>query len=255
MEVSDGLRQYRVAGEETPLWVTFALALLGILGSVATAYLLAGEPQLQAWLPWVGDKGKMQMTGIARPTPIGVDSEPIPALAEKAVEKPGMVEVQPMQAGVESEPIPAQVDKAADKHGVVDIQPSVVETPNCPPLFNVLFAFESARPPVTADLEKKIARLRDWLNAHPEAKLLVEGHTDLWGTEQFNLQLSSQRAEAVVTLLITAGASSEQLVTRAYGKSKPLPKHRAVSAANRRVSLRAAGIHGCPTTASEGNIP
>jgi outer membrane protein OmpA-like peptidoglycan-associated protein len=67
--------------------------------------------------------------------------------------------------------------------------------------------------------------------------------------------LSSQRAEAVAALLMAAGVSPEQLVTRAYGKSKPLPGSRARSASNRRVSLRVEGFQGCPKTASEGGIP
>jgi outer membrane protein OmpA-like peptidoglycan-associated protein len=227
MATLDVPRQYRVVGEETPPWVIFALALLGVLSSVATAYLLAGELQRQAWLPWTGDKGAKQVAGIVPPTHVGVDSEPIPALTDKVVKTPRATEVQP----------------------------SVVEVPDCPPLFTVLFASESARPLATAALQEKIARLRDWLSGHPEVKLLVEGHTDLRGTEQFNLQLSSQRAEAVAALLSAAGVSREQLAARAYGKSKPLPGSRAESASNRRVSLRVEGFNECPKTSSEGDIP
>jgi outer membrane protein OmpA-like peptidoglycan-associated protein len=255
MAALETLRQYRVVGEETPLWVPFALALLGVFGSVAAVYLLASELQLQAWLPWAGDKGAKQVAGIVPPTQVGVDSEPIPALADKVVETPSAIEVQPTEVGVDSEPIPALTDKEAETPGAIDVKPSVVEVPDCPPLFTVLFASESVRPLATAALQEKIARLRDWLSGHPEAKLLVEGHTDLRGTEQFNLQLSSQRAEAVAALLSAAGVSREQLATRAYGKSKPLPGSRAGSASNRRVSLRVEGFNECPKTSSEGDIP
>ncbi len=121
-----------MVGEKTPLWVAFALALLGVLGSVATAYLLAGELQLQAWLPWVGDKGAKQVGGVVPPFQVGVGSESIPALANKLVETPS----------------------------AVNVQPSVVEAPDCPPLFTVLFATESARPPATADLQEEFRAKR-----------------------------------------------------------------------------------------------
>src|SRR5512143_1335579 len=111
MEALNAPRQHRVVGEQVPLGVPFALALLGVLGSVATAYLLAGELQLQAWLHWAGDNDGKKAVGIVPSTQNGVDSEPIPALADKVAATPA----------------------------VVDVQPAVVEVSDCPPLFTVLF--------------------------------------------------------------------------------------------------------------------
>jgi outer membrane protein OmpA-like peptidoglycan-associated protein len=221
MEESQAPRQYRVVGEKTPRWVSYALALLGVLGSVVTAYLLIVELQLLAWLPGISGREGKQVTSIAPPSQISLGSEPIPA--PKVVEKPGAVSAQPGVAGV----------------------------PDCPPLFTVLFASDSARPLGMADLLAKTTALRAWLNAHPEARLLVDGHTDSRGSRQFNLQLSSQRAEAVAALLIAAGVPRRQLVTRAFGEEKPLS--RIGSAGNRRVSLQVEDFNECPK--NEGKVP
>ena len=100
-----------------------------------------------------------------------------------------------------------------------------------------MFDSGSARP-IDADLDARLTPLRTWLAAHPETKLLVEGHADSTGAEQWNLILSYRRAKALVALLRKSGVSREQLVVRAAGTLQPIAGLPESAARNRRVVLQ-----------------
>lgn len=62
-----------------------------------------------------------------------------------------------------------------------------------------------------------------FLNAHPELSLLLEGHTDNFGAEKYNLTLSDDRAESVKNYLVEHfKVESGRIKTIGYGYSRPL---------------------------------
>lgn len=65
------------------------------------------------------------------------------------------------------------------------------------------------------------------------------GHSDSIGDEDYNIKLSTQRAETVKELLVTAGIASECIETISYGESDPLVKSgdNVDESLNRRVEL------------------
>ena len=75
--------------------------------------------------------------------------------------------------------------------------------------------------------------------AGPGVKVVIEGHTDAVGTDEYNLKLSSQRAESVRTYLITHhGIGPAQLRVVGMGKLAPLNKKVPTASENRRVEFR-----------------
>lgn len=75
---------------------------------------------------------------------------------------------------------------------------------------------------------------------HPEiAHVQVQGHTDSRGAEDYNLDLSSRRAEAVRYYLVTQGVEESRLTAQGYGESVPLAKeeNEKAWAMNRRVEF------------------
>ena len=86
---------------------------------------------------------------------------------------------------------------------------------------NIFFDFDSAnlRSESTAELE----RLVSFMKSHSSVHIRINGHTDLVGTEEYNLRLSQRRAEAVVDYLVAHGVVRDRLEARGFGMSQPLP--------------------------------
>jgi outer membrane protein OmpA-like peptidoglycan-associated protein len=62
------------------------------------------------------------------------------------------------------------------------------------------------------------------LKNNPKLYILLGGHADERGSEEYNLELSRRRAETVKQYLIEHGSSPEQIVIYAYGKDYPAKK-------------------------------
>jgi OOP family OmpA-OmpF porin len=52
--------------------------------------------------------------------------------------------------------------------------------------------------------------------------LILSGHTDNVGSEDFNLKLSTKRAEAVKNYLINKGIAAERITAKGFGESMPI---------------------------------
>ena len=78
-----------------------------------------------------------------------------------------------------------------------------------------------------------------FLAAHPNAKVKLEGNTDERGTREYNIGLGERRAQAVRRALMLQGASENQLTTVSFGAERPAVggDDEAAWAKNRRVEL------------------
>jgi len=61
-----------------------------------------------------------------------------------------------------------------------------------------------------------------WLKRFPSVKVLIEGHCDERGTEEYNLALGEKRAKSTMDYLASLGISSDRIKIISYGKSQPL---------------------------------
>jgi len=87
------------------------------------------------------------------------------------------------------------------------------------PLKDVFFDFDQAT--VRADQQAALRGDADWLHGHGGARVLIQGHCDERGTEEYNLALGERRAQAAKAYLIAAGISAERIHTISYGKERP----------------------------------
>ncbi|HEY7542182.1 MAG TPA: peptidoglycan-associated lipoprotein Pal [Methylomirabilota bacterium] len=84
------------------------------------------------------------------------------------------------------------------------------------------FAFDSAniRP---ADAKTLDASAK-WLAANPNQLLLIEGHCDERGTDQYNLALGDRRAKAAMNHLVAQGVAADRITIVSFGEERPLCK-------------------------------
>jgi OmpA-OmpF porin, OOP family len=101
--------------------------------------------------------------------------------------------------------------------------------------FRINFALNSAViPPV---YESYIDSIGTLMQQEPALKLLVEGHTDALGSDQYNNELSERRAVAVARhLVLRHNIDPERLQVAGKGKSEPLMRD-AYDPRNRRVQF------------------
>lgn len=64
--------------------------------------------------------------------------------------------------------------------------------------------------------------IADWLKEHDAKRVLIEGHCDERGTNEYNMALGEQRALAARRFLVALGIESSRLTTISYGEERPL---------------------------------
>ena len=104
-------------------------------------------------------------------------------------------------------------------------------------LAGVGFAFNSAElnPAAQAELDQAVKMLRENSGINVE----VQGHTDSSGADSYNMQLSQQRAQAVVDYLAANGISRSRMTAKGYGETSPVASNdtKQDRARNRRVDF------------------
>jgi peptidoglycan-associated lipoprotein len=84
----------------------------------------------------------------------------------------------------------------------------------------VHFAFDSAA--ILTKEEGKLVIVSEKLKSDPSSLLLIEGHCDERGTEEYNRALGERRALALREALARAGIEPNRIRTISYGKDKPV---------------------------------
>ena len=105
--------------------------------------------------------------------------------------------------------------------------------------------------------EVSMDRLAAFLNENPERRLLIEGHTDSRGTDDFNKELSAKRADAVAEALVERGIPSERLRSVGLGEDYPVAGNDSAAGMqqNRRVEIVVSNDDGTfPASAEERAI-
>jgi peptidoglycan-associated lipoprotein len=59
-----------------------------------------------------------------------------------------------------------------------------------------------------------------WLKAHPEHLVLIEGHADERGTNEYNLTLGERRAKASMNYLVSHGVQASRITLVSYGEER-----------------------------------
>ncbi|MGD1090472.1 MAG: OmpA family protein [Bryobacteraceae bacterium] len=91
-------------------------------------------------------------------------------------------------------------------------------------LEDALFDYDKAtiRTDATTALRDDVGVIRDILANYPSQKLLIEGHADERGSEEYNLALGDKRAQAAEEFLVTMGIPNAQLTIVSFGKDRPV---------------------------------
>jgi outer membrane protein OmpA-like peptidoglycan-associated protein len=85
----------------------------------------------------------------------------------------------------------------------------------------------------------ELAQLATILNKYEDTNILLAGHTDSTGSEEYNLQLSRRRAESVANYLAIQNVNRARFATEGFGETDPVAGNETAEgrAQNRRVEV------------------
>jgi OOP family OmpA-OmpF porin len=135
------------------------------------------------------------------------------------------------------QPRPVVEDPDSDGDGVPDSRDRCPDTPRnlavdadgCPILDRsmmsqeLLVEFDFDRSEIKPQYYPEIAEFAEFMMTYANTSVVIEGHTDSTGTDEYNQGLSERRATAVMNRLInTHGISPSRLSAVGYGESRPV---------------------------------
>ena len=105
--------------------------------------------------------------------------------------------------------------------------------------FNSGLLFDVNKATLRDSSKAELTKLAQILNKYPDTNILVEGHTDNTGSEEYNLELSRQRAQSVENYLASLNVDPTRFTIMGYGESQPVATNDTAEGRqqNRRVDL------------------
>ncbi|HSG65762.1 MAG TPA: OmpA family protein, partial [Gammaproteobacteria bacterium] len=100
--------------------------------------------------------------------------------------------------------------------------------------------FESGQSSVAPEFRPLIQKVRDAAEVFPRSLIVIEGHTDSFGSDEANLALSRARAEAVGAFLTELGLPAYRVRPIGFGETQPIANNETPQgrARNRRIDVR-----------------
>lgn len=99
--------------------------------------------------------------------------------------------------------------------------------------------FDVDRSELRQEAKDSITKLATILNKYEDTNILIEGHTDSDGAEDYNLSLSERRAKSVSVFLAEMNVATPRVTTFGYGEAQPVADNATLDGkqANRRVEV------------------
>ena len=104
-------------------------------------------------------------------------------------------------------------------------------------LQDAFYSFDEST--LTPDAQSALTSSATWLKKNSQYNLLIEGHCDERGTEQYNLALGDRRANSAKEYIVALGVDAGRIRTVSYGEERPFDSghDEAAWAKNRRAHL------------------
>lgn len=99
--------------------------------------------------------------------------------------------------------------------------------------------FDTNKSNIKGTSVETLNKLAAILKEYPKTEILVEGHTDSAGSDEYNMGLSKLRAESVTNYLIGQGIDNSRFTTKWFGETQPVADNATAEgkSKNRRVEI------------------
>lgn len=106
--------------------------------------------------------------------------------------------------------------------------------------------FETGRAELKGNGAANLGKLAAFLNQYPERSVIIEGHTDNVGSDDYNMGLSQRRADTVKSYLLSQGIAASRVVSVGKGEGYPIASND--DATGRQMNRRVEVIISNPAT-------
>ena len=138
----------------------------------------------------------------------------LPKIAYYYIDDVKVVAVDSLDQGSEDQPVLAHKDPLNDEYfGMMTVGDKIE-------LSNIYFEFDKSN--LLAESFFELNKLYDMLQENVGMEILIEGHTDIIGSDIYNETLSRQRAKAVVNYLVKKGIPQTRIYHKGYGRRMPI---------------------------------
>jgi len=116
--------------------------------------------------------------------------------------------------------------------------------------------FQTNQSALQPQAKQSIQKMAEVLKNNPDTDIVIAGHTDSDGAEDYNQKLSERRAQSVSDYLKTLGVSGSRLQTVGYGETQPVASNDTAvgKAANRRVEVSIMANENMKKAAQDGKL-
>lgn len=145
----------------------------------------------------------------------------VAACASKPIKDTSAPVVDKSPSTTQTAPADSGKNNGASTSGVTDTKPGVnpLKDPS-----NILskrsIYFDYDKDEVKPEYRALVEAHTKYLQAHPDAKVFLQGNTDERGTREYNLSLGQRRAVAVKKVLNVLGVADKQIETVSFGEEK-----------------------------------
>ena len=108
---------------------------------------------------------------------------------------------------------------ATTNQAATSARPRVSDFAPSPDVRDIYFDFDKYE--IRADAAKTLDANAAWLRSRNTSLLLIEGHCDERGTNEYNLALGDRRAKATMNYLVSRGVDARRITVISYGEDRP----------------------------------
>jgi OmpA-OmpF porin, OOP family len=88
--------------------------------------------------------------------------------------------------------------------------------------FSIIVHYSFDKAVINNSYYRSLDTLAEMMQASPSMKLMVNGHTDTRGSDEYNLQLADERVKSCIRYLVKKGIAKDRLTGNAYGECCPI---------------------------------